>query len=262
MSQYEMERISIHDMKRNLGDEDMLRLEDTIRFSCKGCGKCCKNREDINLTGYDIYRVAEYLGRTHEEFITQYGTVFQSRTKVPSVALTMRAGMCPFLRNKKCAVHRAKPGVCRCYPLGRIYLPGDASARFIQMKPGCKHPPQDIAVRDWIGDFSTEEADRIGLLWSNTYSCVAYTLQTSGAYADAPVESKELILNMIFTDMFINYDTGKPFHPQLEANAARLRETLREVFSIELISVDALQKELEKETPASGSRYTLKGGGR
>lgn len=262
MSQFEMERISIHDMKRNLGDEDMIRLDDSIRFTCKGCGKCCKNRDDINLTGYDVYRVAEFLGRTHEEFIDQYGTIFQSRSLLPSVALTMRAGTCPFLRNKKCAVHQSKPGVCRCYPLGRVYMPGDTSARFIQMEPGCKHPPQDIAVRDWIGDFSTEEAERIGLLWSNTYSCIAYSLHNSSVYADAAKEVRELVLSTIFIDLFIDYDTGKPFYPQLEANIARLRNAMQEAFSIEIITVDALQKELAKDAPANGQRYELKGGGR
>ena len=25
-------------------------LDDTFRFHCKACGKCCKNREDVLLT--------------------------------------------------------------------------------------------------------------------------------------------------------------------------------------------------------------------
>ena len=261
MNPFKFERISINKgITRDFVDSDTIGLEDTFLFSCKGCGKCCKNRDYINLTAYDVYRAAQYLGRTHEEFITQYGTVFQSESLVPTVALTMRAGTCPFLRNKKCAIHQTKPCACRFYPLGREFFPGNASSRFIQNKSNCHHIPQEIAVRDWIGDFSTEEAEQIGWLWSNTYSCISYTLQLSGTYTTAPAKIKKLILRVIFIDMYLNYDTEKPFRAQLEVNAQCIQTTLREMHSICVDKPDDFDKVLKEEVLSSDPRYELEFG--
>ena len=30
----------------------------TFRFHCTQCGDCCRNREDILLTPYDLFRIA------------------------------------------------------------------------------------------------------------------------------------------------------------------------------------------------------------
>ena len=34
-----------------------LNPEDKFRFKCRACGKCCKNRHDIILPPYDIWRL-------------------------------------------------------------------------------------------------------------------------------------------------------------------------------------------------------------
>lgn len=31
-------------------------------FVCAGCGDCCRNRRDLVLSGYDLYRIARRLG--------------------------------------------------------------------------------------------------------------------------------------------------------------------------------------------------------
>ena len=33
-------------------------LDDSFRFHCNVCGQCCKNRDDILLNPYDLYRIA------------------------------------------------------------------------------------------------------------------------------------------------------------------------------------------------------------
>ena len=31
-----------------------------FRFHCTQCGDCCRNREDISLTPYDLFQIAKY----------------------------------------------------------------------------------------------------------------------------------------------------------------------------------------------------------
>ena len=43
-------------------DMPYLAAEDRFAFRCAGCGGCCRGREDIVLSGYDLYRLSRRLG--------------------------------------------------------------------------------------------------------------------------------------------------------------------------------------------------------
>lgn len=70
-------------------------------FVCAGCGDCCRNRRDLVLSGYDLYRIARRLGLpprlTADAFCKQE---FAPQTLLPAVVLrpNARTGNCPFLR--------------------------------------------------------------------------------------------------------------------------------------------------------------------
>ena len=44
-------------------------LDDKFRFNCTKCGMCCKNRDDILLNPYDVYRAAKALGITTKDIV-------------------------------------------------------------------------------------------------------------------------------------------------------------------------------------------------
>lgn len=39
----------------------LLERDAQFRFTCAGCGNCCRGREDIVLSGYDLWRIAARL---------------------------------------------------------------------------------------------------------------------------------------------------------------------------------------------------------
>ena len=39
----------------------LLERDTQFRFTCAGCGNCCRGREDIVLSGYDLWRIAARL---------------------------------------------------------------------------------------------------------------------------------------------------------------------------------------------------------
>ncbi len=159
-------------------------LDDTFQFRCKACGKCCKNREDVLLTPYDLFRIARYLGRTPSEIINQYCDTYigpDSHLPVVRIRPIPPDNSCPFLRNKKCIVHQDKPMVCAVYPLARIAQPGEP-APFYVLQPGnpCGGTDRTVTVRQWLGHLCSEEGEQTGMMWGELIALFVRALHFSG----------------------------------------------------------------------------------
>ena len=104
-------------------DMPYLAAGDRFAFRCAGCGGCCRGREDLVLSGYDLYRLSRRLGLppkiTARAFCRSYiGAV--SRLPVLRLApVRAERNNCPFLTGGRCAVHEARPLACALYPLGQ-----------------------------------------------------------------------------------------------------------------------------------------------
>ena len=55
-------RMNLENIAENL-ESMTIGLDDTFRFHCTACGKCCINREDILLNPRDLFRIAKYLNK-------------------------------------------------------------------------------------------------------------------------------------------------------------------------------------------------------
>lgn len=108
--------------------KDELRRDSAFSYTCNACGRCC-NRYIIRVNPYEVLRLAQYLGLSASQFLKKYVT--------PETALIHKQDdSCIFLGPEGCAVHEARPLVCRLYPLGR-HLSGSDEERFFRMVP---HP--------------------------------------------------------------------------------------------------------------------------
>lgn len=92
-------------------------------FACNGCGDCCRGREDIVLSGFDLWRIAARLRLPPQIVARGYcrasiGTV--SHLPVLRLApVKENRNNCPFLTGDHCAIHDAEPLVCALYPLAQ-----------------------------------------------------------------------------------------------------------------------------------------------
>ena len=41
--------------------QPLLGRDEAFSFACKGCGNCCRGREEIVLSGFDLWRIAARL---------------------------------------------------------------------------------------------------------------------------------------------------------------------------------------------------------
>lgn len=198
-------------------------LDDTFRFRCKACGKCCKNREDVLLTPYDLFRIAWYFGRTPSEIVNQYCETYagpDSYLPVVRIKPVPPDNSCPFLRNKKCVVHQDKPMVCAVYPLARISQPGEP-APFYVLQPGtsCGGTDRTVTVRQWLGHLCSEEGEQIGMMWGEILALFVRSLHP--IWPQMSDEQKEEVCSSLFALLYLDYDIDAPFLPQLKINALR-----------------------------------------
>ena len=147
--------------------------DDQVKISCndcKGCQKCCENMDDtIILDPYDIWQLTHKLkisggGRvTFEVLISEDGPLELGNYDgivLPHIKMVETSredvGACPFLSNGRCSIHFCRPGMCRLYPLGRIFTQNDDKTEIgyiiLDDKYGCKIQDTDyIKVSEWLG---------------------------------------------------------------------------------------------------------------
>ena len=101
----------------------LLEREAQFCFACAGCGDCCRGREDIVLSGFDLWRIAARL-RLPPQIVAR-GYCRASIGQVSHLPVLRLAPVkenrsnCPFLTENHCAIHDAEPLVCALYPLAQ-----------------------------------------------------------------------------------------------------------------------------------------------
>jgi Fe-S-cluster containining protein len=121
-------------------------LTRTSRYSyaCHACNRCCRNYR-IQVNPYEVLTLARHLGLSTTAFIAEY------LEQGPYLA-HKDSGACVFLGPSGCAVHPARPLVCRVYPLGRE-ISASGEERFLHMRP---HPEtegeygEDGTIADYL----------------------------------------------------------------------------------------------------------------
>ena len=117
------------------GELPLLKRNEKFNFACVQCGECCRNRDDILLNPFDVFRLRREKKMSLQDFVEKYCEFYTGNTsKLPLMRIQFRpvyelngfvtGTRCPFLgqteRLYHCRVHKAKPFVCFSYPLGRI----------------------------------------------------------------------------------------------------------------------------------------------
>ena len=148
-------------MKRDIdinevSDGKLYTANDMARLGCNGCAgcsDCCSGMGNtIVLDPYDVYCLMKGLKMTFDELladkveINMFDGVILSNLKMAGTSET-----CGFLdQNGRCTIHTIRPGICRLFPLGRIYE--DGSFRyFLQIHECKKQKRSKEKISKWIG---------------------------------------------------------------------------------------------------------------
>ena len=104
-------------------------------FSCARCGQCCANQDVIQLTSYELYRLADHLGCPPAELYERHCTIAETSLNVRKhMYIRTTDGRCPFLDGSLCGVHTARPFACRAYPMRVPESTAGDMKRFVLLK--------------------------------------------------------------------------------------------------------------------------------
>ena len=199
-------------------------LDATFTFGCKKCGRCCKHRTDIILNPEDIFRIAQYFQRRPIEIIERYCNMDTRNTsKLPYVYIKPdgQDEACPFLREKKCIIHKAKPVMCAIYPLGRLISLEKMKVEYIIQATHCGNGQETYTVREWITKFGYENDDEFFFLYQDIL------LFLGGFMIEYKEKLTRRTINNLYYTMksylYLEYDIKQPFLPQFKSNVHKLK---------------------------------------
>lgn len=216
-------------------------LDETFKFHCMMCGKCCIHREDILLSPRDIYNMSKELGIKPEDLFERYCEVYIGPdSKVPIVRLKPRGSVkrCPLLKNRKCMVHKSKPTVCAMYPLGRCIVAANPKEglkdisqgkfQYIFSDPGCGDASETHTVREYLESFGIPVPDEFFMEWQQTVLEMGNIFRKLEKTVSN--ETMELVRRAAFIGLYLHYETEKDFMPQFDSNVKNFFDMLHSVF--------------------------------
>ena len=129
---------------------------------CLGCSACCHNMgTSIVLDPWDIYQLTTGLGQSMEELLAQAIELnVVDGLVLPNLKMQQQSEACFYLdENGRCRIHAYRPGICRLFPLGRIYENGTFQY-FLQVHECKAEQKTKVKIKQWIGipDIRTYEA--------------------------------------------------------------------------------------------------------
>ena len=215
-------------MNKNLeeiSDGKRYGLNDMVRAACNdcaGCSSCCEDMgESILLDPLDIYMLTKNLNCTFENLLQQNIELHVADGLIlPNLKMTQE-NVCPFLKEKRCSIHSFRPGICRVFPLGRIYEENKLDY-FLQSEGCVKENRSKVKVSKWL-DTPQLKQNQQYLIDRH-----AFRKKIEHILAEMPDENQKKTITMFLLNTFyINpYDTEQDFYLQFYARLDRIAQVI------------------------------------
>lgn len=210
----------ISDGKR-YGAEDMVKAG---CGGCEGCSACCRGMgNSIVLDPYDVYRLTVEMGSSFEALMQgkiQLHVV--DGVILPNLAMNGPDEACAFLdENGRCSIHPYRPGICRLFPLGRIYENGSFQY-FLQVHECRKENRTKVRVRQQVDTPDFRHYEAFVEQWHYFLKELEARFQN---HADAEEEKRInlLVLNVFFLQ---SYGRESSFYVQFQERMELVRKML------------------------------------
>ena len=109
-----------------------MEMPSVVAFSCQRCGHCCEGVGGIVLSAFDIERLGDHLALDREALLQRFAEQVGGRHRL----VAGPDNYCIFYE-QGCAVHPARPDVCRAWPYFRgNIIDADSHAMAAEDCPG------------------------------------------------------------------------------------------------------------------------------
>mgnify|MGYP004508088121 FL=1 len=202
-------------------------LNDMVRAACNdcaGCSSCCEDMGDsIILDPFDIYELTANLGCSFEDLLKkEIGLTVADGMILPNLKMT-EENVCPFLnQEKRCSIHGFRPGICRVFPLGRIYE-DDHLDYFLQLDGCVKENRSKVKVSKWLDTQELKKNQKYLIDWH------AFRKKIEGILLEMEDENQKKTISMfLLNTFFVNpYDGKMDFYEQFYERMDRISCVLK-----------------------------------
>ena len=206
---------------KEISDGRLYTANDMVKADCqdcRGCSACCRGLgESIILDPMDVFRLTKDLECTFEELLqTALELHVVDGIVLPNLKMAGKDEECVFLnREGRCNIHASRPGICRLFPLGRVYEDGGFKY-FLQIHECKKEDRTKVKVRKWIDVPDIRRYETFVNAWHYFLKDMEQLLET----ADESL-AKQISMYVLKQFYLKPYELQEDFYRQFEE---RLRE--------------------------------------
>ena len=208
----------------------LLARDEALSFACAGCGGCCRGREDIVLSGFDLWRIAGRLRLPPQTVARAFCRASIGQVShLPVLRLAPvkeERNNCPFLTGNHCAIHDAEPLVCALYPLAQeISREGEVSYFFAahRLRRAC-HRGKSGGLSGPLRRPAREKTD---VRWAQTCMDLEDVVEPLDAALEPPLRRR--MQAKLWQALYFKFDYEKEYLPQLEENLVWLETELQKL---------------------------------
>lgn len=225
-------------MERNISMEEisdgkLYGINDMVKAGCgdcRGCSDCCKGMgSSIVLDPYDIHMIKTGLNVGLEQLISEgklelnviEGVVLPNINMASKTAGSNEA--CGFLNDEgRCSIHQHRPGICRLFPLGRLYEDGSFKY-FLQIHECSNQSRTKVKVKSWLDTPDIEKYQKFISDWHY------FLKDVSAALAEMNDTATVQKINMYLLNMFYikPYDAEENFYTQFYDRLENIKNALK-----------------------------------
>lgn len=153
-----------------ISDGKIYNVNDMVRAACNdcaGCHACCEGMGDsIVLDPLDVWQLCRATGKSAQQLLDdtiELGVV--DGVILPHLRMEGQEERCPFLNQEgRCSIHPFRPGLCRVFPLGRIYE--EKGIRYFLQREACQSPNRTkVKVGKWLDVPQQKKNEHFLLSW-------------------------------------------------------------------------------------------------
>lgn len=141
---------------QEVSDGKLYDADDLVKVGCndcEGCSECCRKMGNtILLDPWDMYHLTLGLHTSFEQLL-ETGRIELNMADgviLPNLKLDGEGGGCPFLTIEgRCGIHSFRPGLCRLFPLGRVYE-NQSFRYFLQIHECSRQRRTKMKIKKWL----------------------------------------------------------------------------------------------------------------
>lgn len=202
---------------QEISDGKLYTANDLVKAGCNdcaGCSACCRGMgNSIVLDPLDMHRLCQGLSLPPEEVLSRALELHVVDGLIlPNLKMAGAEEACAFLNEEgRCSVHPYRPGICRLFPLGRVYE--EESFRYFLQTDECKKENRTkVKVKKWLDVPDVAVYERFVCMWH-------FFLKRMGELLASGNEEEQKQMNLYLLRLFFltPYDGARDFYGQVDA---------------------------------------------